>query len=97
MSGGYNDWPTGRGIFFSADKKFLVWINEEDHLRFISMQMGGNVAEVYKRLVKVKFMNKALCNTSPTSLNKLQRGITPARIGQLNGIQTLSMASHTKA
>ncbi|KAK3097212.1 hypothetical protein FSP39_007542 [Pinctada imbricata] len=51
-AGGYNDWPTGRGIFFSADKKFLVWINEEDHLRFISMQKGGNLAEVYKRLVK---------------------------------------------
>ena len=52
-AGGYNDWPTGRGIFFSKDKKFLVWINEEDHLRFISMQKGGNLAEVYKRLVKV--------------------------------------------
>ncbi|XP_060082030.1 arginine kinase-like [Ylistrum balloti] len=49
---GYNDWPAGRGIYFSNDKKFLVWINEEDHLRFISMQKGGNLAEVWKRLVK---------------------------------------------
>ncbi|KAK6169253.1 hypothetical protein SNE40_020337 [Patella caerulea] len=51
-AGGYNDWPTGRGIFFAKNKKFLVWVNEEDHLRFISMQMGGNLGEVYTRLVK---------------------------------------------
>jgi len=48
---GYDDWPTGRGIFFSNNKKFLVWVNEEDHLRIISMQQGGNLAEVWKRLV----------------------------------------------
>ncbi|GFO45353.1 Arginine kinase [Plakobranchus ocellatus] len=51
-AGGYNDWPTGRGIFFNDKKTFLVWVNEEDHLRFISMQMGGNLKEVYTRLVK---------------------------------------------
>jgi creatine kinase len=51
-AGGYNDWPTGRGIFFNDNKTFLVWVNEEDHLRFISMQKGGNLREVYTRLVK---------------------------------------------
>lgn len=51
-AGGYDDWPIGRGIFHTPDKKFLVWVNEEDHLRFISMQMGGNLKEVYVRLVK---------------------------------------------
>lgn len=50
-AGGYNDWPTGRGIYFNEKKNFLVWVNEEDHLRFISMQMGGNLGEVYTRLV----------------------------------------------
>lgn len=49
---GYDNWPTGRGIFFSQNKKFLVWVNEEDHLRIISMQQGGNLAEVWIRLVK---------------------------------------------
>lgn len=44
-------WPTGRGIFHNDNKTFLVWINEEDHIRIISMQMGGNVGEVYRRLV----------------------------------------------
>lgn len=50
-AGGYNDWPAGRGIYFSKNKTFLTWINEEDHLRFISMQKGGNLGEVYTRLV----------------------------------------------
>lgn len=27
------------------------WCNEEDHLRIISMQMGGDLGQVYKRLV----------------------------------------------
>ncbi|CAL1543221.1 unnamed protein product [Lymnaea stagnalis] len=50
-AGGYNDWPTGRGIYFNENKTFLVWVNEEDHLRIISMQKGGDIGAVYKRLV----------------------------------------------
>ena len=30
-------------------KTFLVWVNEEDHLRVISMQKGGNMKEVFRR------------------------------------------------
>ncbi|KAK7494541.1 hypothetical protein BaRGS_00014194, partial [Batillaria attramentaria] len=60
-AGGYNDWPVGRGIFHTPDKKFLVWVNEEDHMRLISMQMGGDLAEVYLRLVNaIKTMEKKL-------------------------------------
>ncbi len=44
------DWPKNRGIFFSADKKFLVWISEEDSMRIISMQPGADIAEVFIRL-----------------------------------------------
>ncbi|KAK7863469.1 hypothetical protein R5R35_010505 [Gryllus longicercus] len=44
-------WPIGRGIFMNEDKTFLVWVGEEDHLRIISMQMGGHLGEVYKRMV----------------------------------------------
>lgn len=50
-SAGVNrDWPSSRGIFISADKKFLVWVNEEDHLRIISMQRGGDLRAVFERL-----------------------------------------------
>lgn len=45
-------WPNGRGIFHNEKKTFLVWVNEEDHLRIISMQNGGNVGEVLGRLIK---------------------------------------------
>jgi len=50
-AGGYRNWPNNRGIYFNKDKTFLVWCNEEDHLRLISMQKGGNLYEVYNRLV----------------------------------------------
>lgn len=43
------DWPDGRGIWHNDNKTFLVWVNEEDHLRVISMQQGGNMKEVFKR------------------------------------------------
>jgi len=44
-------WPSGRGIYHNDAKTFLVWCNEEDHLRIISMQKGGDLGEVFKRLV----------------------------------------------
>ena len=37
------DWPEARGIFHNNDKTFLVWVNEEDQLRIISMQAGSNI------------------------------------------------------
>ena len=44
------DWPSARGIFHNDEKTFLVWINEEDELRIISMQQGGDIKEVFTRL-----------------------------------------------
>ena len=44
------NWPMGRGIYHNDEKTFLVWINEEDELRIISMQNGGNIKEVFRRL-----------------------------------------------
>ena len=44
-------WPEGRGIFHNMDKTFLVWVNEEDQLRIISMQNDSNVTQVFARLV----------------------------------------------
>lgn len=43
------DWPDARGIWHNDEKSFLVWVNEEDHLRVISMQKGGNIREVFRR------------------------------------------------
>ena len=44
------DWPNGRGIFHNKDKTFLVWVNEEDQLRIISMQNGADLKAVFDRL-----------------------------------------------
>jgi len=46
------DWPEGRGIFHNKDKTFLTWVNEEDQLRIISMQKGGDVRGVFDRLAR---------------------------------------------
>jgi len=52
VSGMERDWPEGRGIFHNKDKTFLTWVNEEDQLRIISMQMGGDVKGVFERLAR---------------------------------------------
>merc|ERR1712024_147268 len=48
-SGMARDWPDARGIWHNDAKNFLVWINEEDHLRLISMELGGNINAVFRR------------------------------------------------
>merc|ERR1712025_869194 len=52
VSGMERDWPEGRGIFHNKDKTFLTWVNEEDQLRIISMQSGGDVRAVFDRLAR---------------------------------------------
>ena len=51
-SGMERDWPEGRGIFHNNEKSFLVWVNEEDQLRIISMEKGGDVKGVFERLTR---------------------------------------------
>ncbi|RLN89064.1 hypothetical protein BBJ28_00023052, partial [Nothophytophthora sp. Chile5] len=51
-AGAARDWPSGRGIFHNDEKTFLVWCNEEDHMRVISMQSDGDIVAVFARWVK---------------------------------------------
>jgi arginine kinase len=46
------DWPDARGIFCNSAKTFLIWVNEEDQFRVISMQPGGDIKAVFTRLSK---------------------------------------------
>ncbi|XP_077988751.1 creatine kinase U-type, mitochondrial-like [Glandiceps talaboti] len=48
-SGMARDWPDARGIWHNDKKNFLVWVNEEDHTRLISMEKGGNMRGVFER------------------------------------------------
>jgi len=45
----HRDWPDARGCFHNNDKNCVVWVNEEDHLRIISMEMGADIKNVFSR------------------------------------------------
>ncbi len=95
-SAGVNrDWPKNRGIFFSEDKKFLVWISEEDSMRIISMQPGADIAEVFNRLASaLSYINKRITfafddvrgyyTTCPTNLGTAMRASVHIKIPKLS-------------
>ncbi len=43
------DWPDARGIWHNHAKNFLIWVNEEDHIRVISMETGSDMNAVFQR------------------------------------------------
>merc|ERR550537_1931186 len=53
-------WPDGRGIFHNDSQNLFVWVNEEDHLRIVSMQgqrakpteEGKKIKEVTARFIR---------------------------------------------
>ena len=56
------NWPKGRGIFHNEEKTFLVWVNEEDQLRIISMQPGADIGQVFDRLSRAAAKIEARTN-----------------------------------
>lgn len=94
-SAGLNrDWPSGRGIYHNSEKTFLVWINEEDQLRIISMQKGGDIKEVFSRLVKaIKELEKKVAfsfdeklgyiTSCPTNLGTAMRASVHIKLPKL--------------
>merc|ERR1719183_3250865 len=59
-SGMARHWPDGRGIFHNDSQNLFVWVNEEDHLRIVSMQgqrekptvEGKQIKEVTARFIR---------------------------------------------
>eukprot|EP01052_Picozoa_sp_SAG31_P061836 SAG31_NODE_20885_length_563_cov_0.887931_2_plen_62_part_01 len=43
VSGYHQDWPDARGVYCNDEKDFFVWINEKDHLRVCTLEMGGSM------------------------------------------------------
>ena len=94
-SAGLNrDWAEGRGIFHNHNKTFLVWLNEEDELRIISMQKGGNISEVFERLVcAIKALEESLTfaysehlgyiSSCPTNLGTAMRASVHIKLPKL--------------
>lgn len=46
-SGMGRHWPEARGVFLADSRKLVAWLNEEDHMRIISMQIGDNLREAF--------------------------------------------------
>merc|ERR1711981_299353 len=57
------DWPHARGIYHNDQKSALVWVNEEDHLRIISMEKGNNIRAVFDRFANLVKAVEAACKT----------------------------------
>ncbi|MCP4235989.1 MAG: arginine kinase [Aestuariibacter sp.] len=95
QAGGLNrGWPEGRGIYHNEQKTFLVWVNEEDHLRIISMQDGGDIEQVFRRLEKalsaiahkLEFMSDehlGYIGSCPTNLGTAMRASVHIRLPAL--------------
>lgn len=88
-------WPNGRGIFFNKKKNFLVWVNEEDHIRIISMEKGGDLGKVYDRMIggvealgkKVEFSRDerlGFLTFCPTNLGTSIRASVHIKLPKLN-------------
>lgn len=88
------DWPSGRGIYHNKDKTFLVWINEEDQLRIISMEKGADIGKVFARLAEganaiekvAKFAHDphlGYITSCPTNLGTAMRGSVHIKLPNL--------------
>ncbi|WP_020588172.1 phosphagen kinase [Desulfobacter curvatus] len=94
------DYPLGRGIFTSRDKVIRVWVNEEDHLRIIAQSPGGDIADVFNRLIemikaleaKLDFafnQKKGFLTACPTNIGTAMRAGVHIHLGKLE--QNLSL------
>ncbi|MCP4493818.1 MAG: arginine kinase [Gammaproteobacteria bacterium] len=88
------DWPEGRAIYHNDEKTFLVWINEEDQLRIISMLTGGDIKQVFARLSnalyeignKLEFMSNqhlGYISSCPTNLGTAMRASVHIKLPRL--------------
>jgi creatine kinase/arginine kinase len=89
------NWPHGRGIYHNNKKDFLVWVNEEDQMRIISMQKGGDIKDVFTRLtVALNQLEKQLSfsysnhlgyiSSCPTNLGTAMRASVHISLPQLS-------------
>lgn len=87
-------WPEGRGIFLNPERTLAVWVNEEDHLRIISMEAGGDLGRVYGRFMRALAALSArlhfsvsprlgFLNFCPTNLGTAIRASVHVRLPQL--------------
>ena len=49
----HHTWNILLGIFHNEAQTALAWVNEEDHCRIISMELGGDIPSVFSRFCKL--------------------------------------------
>jgi len=67
-AGATRAWPNNRGIFHNDTQTALCWVNEEDHCRIISMELGGDISSVFKRFCELSDAIKASAEANGTKL-----------------------------
>merc|ERR1711933_463330 len=50
ISGIFDDWPYGRGVFVNDDRSLVIWIGEEDHLRIQTFAKGFAFQKAFELL-----------------------------------------------
>ncbi len=92
---GFNrDFPQSRGIFLSDDRRFIVWVNEEDHLRIISMDNSADLKQVFTRAgqgiqalsSRLDFAHdpaRGFLTSCPTNIGTTMRAGVHIRLGKL--------------
>lgn len=95
-------WATGRAVFLNKVETLFIWVNEEDHLRFISMEAGSNIPKIYQRLIDAVKHCDAAFNSNyhqsehlgyltlcPTNLGNTIRASVMIKVPKLAKNQTL--------
>ena len=67
-AGAARNWPANRGIFHNEAQTALCWVNEEDHCRIISMELGGDIPSVFTRFCALSEALKASAEKNDTKL-----------------------------
>lgn len=67
-AGAARNWPANRGIFHNEAQTALCWVNEEDHCRIISMELGGDIPSVFTRFCSLSEAMKASAEKNDTKL-----------------------------
>ncbi len=94
------DFPISRGVYLSANRDFMLWLNEEDHLRIISMEPGSDIAGVFNRLsMGIKYLEKKLTfslskkygflTACPSNIGISMRASVHIKLSKLNKQQDL--------
>lgn len=67
-AGAARSWPKNRGIFHNEAQTALAWVNEEDHCRIISMELGGDIPSVFARFCALSNALKESAEANGTKL-----------------------------